>query len=545
MTTDRWRYGCELDKGHAPEGGLVLTDVSHDGFHLAREIRVASIWINPDSPDPTLRRRLVLGLPDFTPDGKVEHAFTTAPPPFDLYEIEHAIQQKYVSAVIPDDPIFGEYQPALFVTQDFRFSTYGNDPPHEPVGSLPAARLFPYVTFATKNPLIQAIRIDYRIHLSFREVDVQPPNLPDRPALPRFPRPPALSQAGVFRDHDELPTGAAPTLAALQKEDELFEELLDTAAALRKQAADMDEKELILRALRALEALDALPGIPTMQPFWVETLIVVREAIRLGSFLSDALLEALANVLEAMATSWYAQSASAAAHAVQDAALSIGAVAEFVTEHLLFAAAEKPVPYEILGQGLEHGGTSTTLDGATVPTWDNIHVWPKRDELPSTPGAFHAAHMHWRWGNVAAMPEPIEVLAQKWIGIEQAGHPVLSVPAAGGPLIDAAIADQTIRFAIAEVTPKEETATTAKFDERFLTKNNTPAEIGKGAELAIWMSFHVQQQQDRPFGGTVFAQGLYFPHEPESKDNPFGFTQGIDIPQQTPTPKWFRQPKPD
>ena len=519
--TKRWRWVWDLPGGKTPYGGLVLESVMHDHHRLAREIRVASIWINPGAADTALQRRLILGDESLTLDGGLTFDTTRAAPPFDAYEIEGVFQQKYVSKVIPGDRIFGEGMPQLRVTQTYRFSTYGNDPPHEPVGSLPAARLFPCVTFETKNPLIRSIRVDYRLHL-----ELDPPAFPNK-ILPKIlRREPEFSQAGVFRDHDDLPFLLVPVLAAFQLQDELFKATLEVLDAIKKERLtknlEIEDEIGRMKAVNALEAVDALPALPR------------------------AITERLVDVLRAMAIGEYVTSASFLAHAAKQALLSNQAVATHVTQNELFAGAEKPILFEILGTGLDHGGTSTTLNGTTVPTWDNIHVWPTAKGLPSTPGAFHAVHMHWRWGRVAALPTTLEALAQKWLGVQKAGHAIFSVPAAGGPLIDKAIRNQTIRFAIAVVPiPGESTTTTANFGKPFETRDPkvSPIAVDKGADLAVWMSFHVDRGSEQTFGGTVFVNGLYFAHEPESKDNPFAFTRGIPIPPQTKARTWRRQPK--
>src|SRR5688500_4130392 len=62
-----------------------------------------------------------------------------------------------------------------------------------------------------------------------------------------------------------------------------------------------------------------------------------------------------------------------------------------------FAAVEKPLVLEVATLGL-HMGTDTYFENRT---WDNVHWWGARGAgapMISAPGAFHAAHIHWRWG---------------------------------------------------------------------------------------------------------------------------------------------------
>jgi hypothetical protein len=51
------------------------------------------------------------------------------------------------------------------------------------------------------------------------------------------------------------------------------------------------------------------------------------------------------------------------------------------------------------------------LESSKPITWDNIHWWGgyKKFHIPSAPEAFHAAHLHWRWGlNLQEKPKRVD-----------------------------------------------------------------------------------------------------------------------------------------
>jgi hypothetical protein len=413
--------------------GLTLRNVSHKEHWFANEIGVAAIWINPNEEDHSQHGPFVLAEDAFSLVGDVREmpeAKTRAPAPFDGYEIERAIRQVYTLNVIPNDPVLGNELFPLAIEQSYRFSAYGKDPPHEPTGQLPAARIFPYVRFDTFNPKIKSIRIDYLMNIVFTPpVSMRPDQSIYAIKLIDAPK----TQAGVFRDKDDL--------------------TLD-----KKQIAEIIVGSVV---------------VPIVVP-------------------------------------------------------------EMVARNL-FAAAEKPVPYEILGQGLLAG----------VPgqhTWDNIHVWPKGEELPSTPGAFHAGHMHWRWARVATHPSRTETVIQKLAGVKAPGQKQFRGNFRGGPLVDPKIPEQTIRFAIAKRGAAE--LTKMESFEAFF-KSRDPQEIRAGEDLDIWFSIEVKRRSsdDAVFGGTTLIHGLYFAHESESKDNPFRFTIGMSLGKQKREKwEWERNP---
>ena len=69
-----------------------------------------------------------------------------------------------------------------------------------------------------------------------------------------------------------------------------------------------------------------------------------------------------------------------------------------------FDSVEKQLILEVIGPGTNHGMSKFYDAGSDLrECWDNLHWWGTRGggSMISAPGAFHAAHMHWRWGGGA------------------------------------------------------------------------------------------------------------------------------------------------
>jgi hypothetical protein len=203
----------------------------------------------------------------------------------------------------------------------------------------------------------------------------------------------------------------------------------------------------------------------------------------------------------------------------------------------IFASGEKPVVREVIAPALLNGVSGQTTrndkgDPETRICWDNIHWWGSRgknsqgkdNDLPSTPGAFHAAHLHWRWSELLHEDGPQFVGRAKVDGMETA-------------LVDPAIWMQTQWLAITKYDPKLdpmakgvtlESLSKAKWATLFNPGlRATPAEIADGAEIVLWFSFYVPREASirQEFGttdphragngGTIFLQGIFFAHNDE------------------------------
>jgi len=194
-------------------------------------------------------------------------------------------------------------------------------------------------------------------------------------------------------------------------------------------------------------------------------------------------------------------------------------------EDVVFKSAEKPLVSEIISEGLDEGLNKTK----NIFRWDNIHWWGgyKAAHIPSTPGAFHAIHLHWRWG-LSLQEKPFRIFGQKLDSDpEFSGQPQFKGTSIGGPLLDSSISKQTIQFAIVknELLPQDILQhSTAPFAKIFkLNKGNIPVDIKDGSDLVLYLSCTAKRQNDsRKFTGTFFIHGLFFAHDKEIK----GFTIG-------------------
>jgi hypothetical protein len=179
-----------------------------------------------------------------------------------------------------------------------------------------------------------------------------------------------------------------------------------------------------------------------------------------------------------------------------------------------FAAAEKPLVLEVTAPGLALG-VSVYDDGSRTRTcWDNIHWWGSRgkgEPLISAPGAFHAAHVHWRWGTAAS------TIRFRKPTIDTTGTPDAASgdPAAGnisGALTDPRIWMQTIRVAATTADRLLEPGLNLSEDlsptdwkTAFTRLRSSPGEIEDGANIVLWYSVEANREVVFP-GATVRAQ---------------------------------------
>ena len=501
------------------EGGLVLKDVQHDQFNLARDIRVVGIWINPEEGPGWQTKRLMLGTEDFadqTADPShpnynpayLRYRGFNAPPPFDIYTqpaLEHAagVQAVYRTR----KKVFGNDNDSdddyLTITQSFIFTKYGKEPAHEPGGVLNAARIFPLVKFSYGGKKVKSIRVDYRFEVAL---------------------------------------------------DLLLDPFLNTGAT---------------KGMLRHPHLDTAPTIGLVDP----------GPTKLVQFFK--LFKFLARVRPMLAGIFRDKEEAPASVKTED----------------IFYAAEKPVPWEVIGRGLIDGipgnkltskivgrsahaivrqGTGNEVADNDKSTWDNIHMWSNYrlgpaylKKQPSAPGAFHAFHCHWRWPDVVQHPDLVDRLKvflgnltetgkasvgklaeEQFQGIPLNGH-------IGGPLLDPLIPTQTIHFAITMPKPPkgkpqerwdaEHVVTTEKFEELFFdTAAEQPRDISGGKRVLTWISIKATKSgSQKPFTGTVFAHGIYFAHNVEMLESQSAFAKTIGETLQKPKypkPTWSRSP---
>lgn len=194
-----------------------------------------------------------------------------------------------------------------------------------------------------------------------------------------------------------------------------------------------------------------------------------------------------------------------------------------------FEAVEKPLVLEVTAPGLLKG----VADGRQlsdqdrgpddrVLCWDNVHWWGSRPPAfyVSSPGAFHAAHVHWRWG---ASLNKIAALAGPFVDVGEHFMP-------GQPLMDPRIFMQTIRVAVTKNRAELDPAQTKTFLsesrwEDLFTHGRQPEEILKGNDIVLWYSSEVHSQVTIPSrdskplvaapSGTIFLHGIFFGHNAE------------------------------
>ncbi|MBA3461244.1 MAG: hypothetical protein H0T46_14870 [Deltaproteobacteria bacterium] len=222
-----------------------------------------------------------------------------------------------------------------------------------------------------------------------------------------------------------------------------------------------------------------------------------------------------------------------------------------------FEAVEKPLLFEVWAFGLVKGFPRSLYavpdpddePGMDLRCWDNVHWWGARGgELPSAPGAFHAAHIHWRWGSashLAASGPPFE--PDTWpsdLASKKTGGAIFDF----SPLVDPSIFSQTIRVAIVVNSPqldpdlkRPEDLTEDDWKSLFHpARRPRPFPYGEGEDIVLWYSTEVLQQvagyavnldlgprdvslasrdvthlyrADRQ--GTVFLHGIFFAHDAE------------------------------
>jgi hypothetical protein len=184
---------------------------------------------------------------------------------------------------------------------------------------------------------------------------------------------------------------------------------------------------------------------------------------------------------------------------------------------IAFYAAEKPLVLEVNAPGLLRGYSTGRLPGSAekIVCWDNLHWWgADAPGMPmiSSPGAFHAAHMHWRWGE----------LLKAWLARAGASEWRRFQP--GTPLLDPRIPLQTLFLAVTKFRRSQDPVHASLADlskeqwETLFHNKSTPQpeQIRKGGDLVLWYSTEVHRDESQmPPAGTVFLHGMFFAHDRE------------------------------
>lgn len=245
-----------------------------------------------------------------------------------------------------------------------------------------------------------------------------------------------------------------------------------------------------------------------------------------------------------------------------------------------FEGVEKPVVLEVTAPGLANGfplysSSPTPRVSAPIRCWDNVHWWGARGTgapLISAPGAFHAAHIHWRWGAAATIQVGGNPRFQGNWPTGQAANPVTA--GKWGPVVDPNIWMQTIRIAIVTNDPRLDparapAANLTRADWKTLFDpglGRAPADISAGDDIVLWYSVEVPREVTVPgfstftgtshavtppttysarSPGTMFLSGIFFAHDAERTGFGVGTTGPAHRPRsesaiRTPPRQWFR-----
>ncbi len=439
-----WSFESELDDatGAPAPSGFALRKIRHDGHNFAEDIRLVGIWMTLEHVDPagtvlsTQQKFIEVSEKNFDvfPVKTISPATVTSryvpkiSKTFDFLKNSQSglsfadyfedDQGNYIAYGLVAQFFSADFFAAKLrldncehagfsIEQTMLLSRYGDDPPHEPSGELPAARLHPMVAYKiipNRNvdrfrPIVRigGLRFDFRLHLSLDTY------LDDKSSASA-----AGNQAGLFADTD-----------------------IGSAKALLRR---------------------------------------------------------------------------------------IGGV-----EGVAFYAAEKPLRLEVVAPGLTDGGPKGGLPlQRDVIGWDNVHWWgavAPGEPLISTPGAFHAAHIHWRWGSVLS----------SWAGRYKASSWRRFNP--GDALIDPRIPRQDVLVAVSKYSKALDpmlaplNKLTAETWWELFEKNNTPlpAEIKNGGDLVLWYCADVHRGDGLAVEGAVFLHGVFFAHNAE----PTGWLTGF------------------
>jgi hypothetical protein len=216
-------------------------------------------------------------------------------------------------------------------------------------------------------------------------------------------------------------------------------------------------------------------------------------------------------------------------------------------QDIAFYAAEKPLVTEVVAPGLINGDQKGVPPGATdsVICWDNVHWWGAQKPgkpMISTPGAFHAAHVHWRWGE-SLKAWATRFKASAWRRFNP-----------GDALLDPRVPIQNLNVAITKYNKKLDPQQAAlqdlskeQWDTLFHSTGNSPPpeSIQLGANIVLWYSTEVGRNVNlMPPAGTVFLHGIFFAHDAEKTGSTVGTRDPIYKPRSAfdldKTPTWFR-----
>jgi hypothetical protein len=495
---------------YPPPGGIIVEDARHHMHNFAREIRLVGIWLKVEEVTPQ--------------DGVVDtrsHFLALTEPPFRLGPIRELTPTRVEQPGMPRMwHTLQEFDDALFMKTYF---TAG----HPSVGFvLRADHLLPAEYVSARWPNSEFVQLKVSQRFLFSRLGTVPPHEPGG-VLPA-----ARCHPMTTYDLTPRPDGAVDR----------------TRNRYRIGSIRFD-----YRLHLTLDSRHDAP-VPPGQP---------RSANNAGLFRDEDSV------------------ASAAAPFVLSGKVAPSVLSEWAASQVAFAAVEKPLVLEVATLGLWEGapliGPRTSghaSSAAKAPRcWDNIHWWGARGRgqpMISAPGAFHAAHVHWRWGGAGSSTARGT--------IPEIDTPAVPPGAAGywwqrdgmRILVDPAIWIQTIRVAVTRADPLNPNTPGVRLEQ--LSKEDwaslftrLPALIEDGDDIVLWYSAEVHRETKFPAeyystllgksfrpaatfrsasGGTVFLHGLFFAHQAENSQ----FGTGTTKPEHRPTsadairsaPRWYR-----
>lgn len=364
----------------------------------------------------------------------------------------------------------------LFVFSSFSVGSYGNDPPHEFSGGLEAARLMPSIWFATEDPGIASIRIDYRFHLHTDD------NIPLAEAFGSgktiMKWESSQNFASIIRDDDHLvifscfneflskASDFVMTKALFTKKlaeyfilvDDVFvkaritklpelvavgTELLNLAIQLEVLVIGLIAEMLInipaclindtSQSIKNILEVLSEEGKLLQDKIWP----VIQGAIQifknvlaiLGTMTVDALDEvntiitiAVLPFLTPIIYRRRLERKEATKKAIADLLmenrkLTAKLKTDFwiMVDQFVFVAGKifTFVAFEACEKPVQFEMSGYFIDkGMVDATWDNLHWWGT-NFVPSAPGAFHAIHQHFRWARYLGNPSASETLGNR------------------------------------------------------------------------------------------------------------------------------------
>jgi hypothetical protein len=502
-----WSFNYQTDAsgGHPPPGGLVLTNVQHSLHNFARDMRLIGVRLTVQEVDPP--STVVSTRSVFLP---------LSNPPFTVGLIQLRLPLPAASSSTPGRT----FQYLQEADEALQFRTFFHD--------------------TSGNYLAFALRADYTLPPTYFTTNF--PNCIYQSL--------DISQRFLFspRGNDPRHEPSGGLYAARCHPIVKFE-------FARNESVDMSQRFTRIESIRFdyrmhlfLDRHHDLRINQTLEQLGNQAgLFRDGESLRIGSAIGGGIGGGLSEILGGIVP-----------------AIRRG-VAEAVSA-ALFAAIEKPLVLEVATVGLDKGLSVFSAGGRSRLGWDNVHWWAVRGTgtYISAPGAFHAAHIHWRWGAPASGGPQFDTS-----GVPV---PVQQSPLAGGirgALVDPEAWIQTIRVAVTRneraldpTQPNVQLENLCRADWLTLftglrPTRPTPQDIFSGGDLVFWYSTEVHRSVTIPAyestpsrtytggrKGSVFLHGIFFAHDPEIGGVQVGTTQAQHWPKSISTirssPEWFR-----